>query len=252
MTEQEKLQGSTKRRSPSRRAPKAAAKASGSAEIAAPQPAVATDPSPETPAPSVETDTTPAGAAPPAEGRDLTGLPIDRFTLADLRPDDHISKNFQVFELTRSELAYRLGIDNAIDDDEVLRNAVGLVLGVMQPIRTALGPFFPNSVYRCQELERVLKQRPPGWISTSPHTLGCACDIDPRHTNIAIARWAEENLADFDQIVCECYDPARGPNSGWVHISLDPKGKGRRELLTYEWSAKARRWVYRDGLPKSD
>jgi epoxyqueuosine reductase len=57
-------------------------------------------------------------------------------------------------------------------------------------------------------------------------------------------------LPDFDQIICECYDPRKGPNSGWVHVSLLPPGAGRnrRQVLSYVVDAASGRLVYVDGL----
>jgi len=58
---------------------------------------------------------------------------------------------------------------------------------------------------------------------------------------------------DFDQIICECYDPRKGPNSGWVHISLKPPGQGtnRRKSLSYVLDPGSGRLVYVEGLQAS-
>jgi len=82
----------------------------------------------------------------------------------------------------------------------------------------------------------VLKRKPAGWISTSQHTQGCACDVEiVGKSTLDLARWAADNLPDYDQIICECFDSREGPNSGWVHISLKAPGQGvnRKELLSY-------------------
>jgi hypothetical protein len=176
---------------------------------------------------------------------------IENLHLKDLKPEDKIAPNFYVHELTRSDLALRLGIDNSLPGNDELRAAVHLTREVMQPIRDAQGRFFPNSVFRSQALERVLKKRPPGWVSTSQHCLGCACDIEiPGLTTLELAKWAAANLPDYDQIICECFDPRQGPNSGWVHISLKPPGQGtnRRQLLSYIRDPASGRWVYVPGL----
>jgi len=172
--------------------------------------------------------------------------PLEDLHLADLDPQDKIAPNFRVYELTRSEMADRLGIDNRLPDDAVLRAAVNLVREVMQPIRKEFGRFSPNSVYRCQELEEVIKRRPKGWISTSPHTNGCACDLEiPGKSTLYVAQWAAKHLPVFDQIICECFDPRQGPSSGWVHVSLRlaDQGENRRQLLSYIRDTRTRRWV---------
>jgi hypothetical protein len=161
--------------------------------------------------------------------------PISEFTLANIRHDTRIAPNFLVYELTRSELADRRGIPNNFPSDKELRAAIHLAREVLQPIREKFGSFTPNSVFRGHPLERALKNKPATWISTSQHARGEACDIEiVGMSTLALAEWARDNLS-FDQIICECFDPAKGPNSGWVHISLKAPGTGenRGQLLSY-------------------
>lgn len=167
---------------------------------------------------------------------DRKNEPISQFTLANVSHDTRIAPNFLVYELTRSELADRRGIDNHFASDQELRAAIHLAREVLQPIRNKFGSFTPNSVFRGHPLERALKNKPASWLSTSQHSRGEACDIEiVGMSTLALANWAKDNLKDFDQIICECYDPAKGPNSGWVHISLKAPGSGenRRQLLSY-------------------
>ena len=185
------------------------------------------------------------------EGRDLSAAPLASLRVADLKPQDRIAPNFRLYELTVSELADRRGIDNRIADDATLRSAVHLARHVLQPIRDAFGGFTPNSVFRSQALERQLKDKPASWISTSQHTEGRACDVEiVAKPTLELAAWARDHLADFDQIICECYDPRKGPNSGWVHISLVPPGAGRnrRQVLSYVVDPASQRLVYVSGL----
>ena len=171
---------------------------------------------------------------------------LDNLSLAGLDPQDHIATNFRVYELSRCEVAARLGIDNALPDDQVLRAAVQLVREVMQPIREAHGRFSPISLYRCQALERVLKKSPPDWISLSPHTGGWACDLRiPGLTTLALAQWASTQLPAFDEVCCECVDPDLGPSSGWVHIALRPTtlGPNRGQLRSQIRDRRNGRWV---------
>jgi Peptidase M15 len=176
---------------------------------------------------------------------------LENLHLASLDPQDLIAPNFRLYELTRSELASRSRIDNSLPGDRELRAAVSLARRVLQPIRAAFGSFTPNSVFRSQELERKLKDRPAGWISTSQHTQGCACDVEiAGKTTLELAQWAADHLPEYDQIICECYDPRKGPNSGWVHISLKTPelGANRRKLLSYIRDPDSGQWVYVDGL----
>ena len=180
---------------------------------------------------------------------DRSGTPWDRFP-AQAQAGDQVSKNFQFYELTRSELAQRLRIDNSFAAIGELRAAVNVCREVLQPLRDEFGRYSPNSVYRCQGLERALKKKPARWKSTSQHCAGEAADVEiPGMATLELARWVERNLK-FDQLICECYDPRQGPNSGWVHISLKAPGTGanRGELLSYVFDPKKRTYAYVEGL----
>lgn len=183
---------------------------------------------------------------------DLTAVSWDKFPLrAD--PGDQVSGNFKFYELTASETAERLAIDNRFSRVAEVRAAVHLCRNVLQPIRDKFGRFSPNSVFRGQDLERALKKKRSDWMSTSQHTLGQACDIEiPGMPTLELADWVASNL-EFDQIICECYDPRKGPNSGWVHVSLVPPGMGenRRKLTSYVLDARSGKYVYVAGLQTS-
>jgi uncharacterized protein YcbK (DUF882 family) len=177
---------------------------------------------------------------------------VASYRCAEVTPLTRISEHFTVRELIASEVAQRNGIDNRFETDAHLQAAVHLARTVLEPLRAHHGgPLSPNSVYRSQAVERALKNRPGSWISTSAHTTGCACDMElPGLSTLALAQWAAEHLADYDQIICECYDPSEGVNSGWVHIAVLPPGQGvnRREQLSYVRDPKTRAWVYVTGF----
>lgn len=183
---------------------------------------------------------------------DLTRKAWDRFP-ARPGPQDQVSKNFRVYELTKSDLAERLRIANGFRSVNALRAAVFLCRNVLQPLRDEFGRYSPNSVYRSQALERALKKKPASWVSKSQHTRGEACDVEiPGMATLELARWASVNL-QFDQVICECYDPAQGEASGWVHISLRAPGAGenRRALLSYVYDKRSAKYVYVEGLRAS-
>jgi hypothetical protein len=182
---------------------------------------------------------------------DLTATPVEQIGFTSLDPRALIAPNFRIYELTRSDLASRRGIDNAFESEPHLRAAIHLARQVLQPIRDHFGSFTPNSVYRGQQLERVLKNKPSTWLSTSQHARGEACDIEiVGMATLELAIWARDHLADFDQIICECYDPRKGPNSGWVHVSLKAPGTGsnRRQCLSYVIEPGSGQLVYVQGL----
>ncbi len=180
---------------------------------------------------------------------DLSATPLEEIRLAGLEPRALVAPNFRAYELTRSELASRRGIANGFASEAELHAAIHLARHVLQPVRDAFGSFTPNSIYRGQQLERALKNKPSTWLSTSQHATGEACDIEiVGMATLELAAWARDHLADFDQIICECYDPRKGPNSGWVHVSLKAPGSGenRGQLLSY--IANHGKMVYVPGL----
>ena len=180
----------------------------------------------------------------------MTATPLDKISCKELNPRALIAPNYRVYELNKSDLASRRAIDNDFTSEQHLRAAIHLARHVLQPIRDKFGSFTPNSVYRSQALERVLKNKPSSWLSTSQHARGEACDIEiVGMATLALASWARDHLADFDQIICECYNPRQGPNSGWVHISLKAPGQGtnRRQCLSYVPDTSGR-LVYVSGL----
>ena len=182
---------------------------------------------------------------------DLSATPLEEISLAGLEPRALVAPNFRVYELTRSELASRRGIPNGFASEAELHAAIHLARHVLQPVRDAFGSFTPNSVYRGQTLERALKNKPATWLSTSQHATGEACDIEiVGMATLELAAWARDHLADFDQIICECYAPRKGPNSGWVHVSLKAPGSGanRKQCLSYVADPASGRLVYVHGL----
>jgi len=184
-------------------------------------------------------------------GRNRITDPLESFSVADIRPSDRIARNFVIAELTVSEIASRRGIDNSIVTDEQLRSAIYLARNVLQPVRDHYVPFSPNSVFRSQALERVLKRKPARWMSVSQHTRGEACDIEiPGIPTLELAKWCAANLPNFDQIICECFEPEKGKNSGWVHVSLvAPGGRpNRRKKTSMVRHPDTGLWVYVDGL----
>ena len=120
-----------------------------------------------------------------ASAPDYSHTPLDAIPLTGLPPRALIAPNFRMYELTKSDLAARLGIDNGFTSEAHLRAAIHLARQVLQPIRDAFGSFSPNSVYRSQKLERALKNKPASWLSTSQHAKGEACDIEI----VANRRW---------------------------------------------------------------
>lgn len=131
-----------------------------------------------------------------------------------------LSEHFTMDELTASETATRLGIDNT-PPAEVLPNLFRLA-GVLEQIRAGLGgqPLNVTSGYRCAALNKRI-----GGAASSKHLRGLAADIaQPGVTPLELARRIAALEIAFDQLIVEC--------DRWVHVGLCD-GRPRRQLLTY-------------------
>ena len=133
-----------------------------------------------------------------------------------------LSKNFVLSEITRSNTANRLGIDNEPTKKD-LENIQRLITNILQPMRDALGPIRISSGYRNKELNVAI-----GGSSRSQHCKGEALDIqfwkDGQMCNKEIYDWVIKSGIEFDQMINE-FDYA------WIHISLKNGGKNRRIIL---------------------
>lgn len=135
-----------------------------------------------------------------------------------------LSKNFKLSELTHSQKASRLGIDNT-PNSVIIANLKLLCDHVLQPIRDHyVSPVVISSGYRSKALNAVT----PGSSNTSQHTLGQAADfVIPSIPNYDVALWIRDHLS-FDQLILEYY---HGGNTGWIHVAYSLAKK--QEVMTY-------------------
>jgi hypothetical protein len=146
-----------------------------------------------------------------------------------------LSKNFNLLELVKSDLASRLGIDNTPGPQEI-KNLQLLVTNILQPLRDKVGPIIINSAYRSPALNKAA-----GGSETSDHMLGLAADIECQEmSNYDLARVLKDNFK-FKQVILEFYTRGQ-PSSGWVHVSYGDKGQ---VLTAYKEKGKT---VYGVGL----
>ena len=150
-----------------------------------------------------------------------------------------LSKNFSLHELTKSETALRKDLDNTPPKSAVTSLQL-LVDRVLQPVRDRYNKGVKiNSGYRSPEVNASV-----GGSRTSDHCQGMAADIEiPGVANAELAAWIVANL-DFTQVILEFYTPGV-PDSGWVHVSYDPKNLKKQVLTAYK---KAGKTVYEAGL----
>lgn len=134
-----------------------------------------------------------------------------------------LSKHLSLAEVTRSESAKRNGVSN-MPTPEHLENFKLLAEKVFEPIREHFGvPIHISSGYRSKELNKAI-----GGSPSSEHCEGRAIDIDMDGsasgvTNKQVFDFIKENL-NFNQLINEF-------DYSWVHVSYNPIGKQRKQVL---------------------
>lgn len=125
-----------------------------------------------------------------------------------MNPQDKLSEHFTYEELTRSDTAVRLGIENTPNDAEI-ENLKRLAT-LLEEVKKAVGgkPVMINSGFRSKPVNDAV-----GSKDTSQHRLGCAADL--RVAGMKPREVVEACIAakvPFDQIILE-FD-------SWTHISV--------------------------------
>jgi hypothetical protein len=139
-----------------------------------------------------------------------------------------LSEHLTLSEVTKSDTAKRLGIDNN-PTPEHLANLKLLAENIFEPIRKHFGkPIFLSSGYRSKALNSAV----PGSSSTSQHCSGEALDLDQDGkqtgvTNKMVFDYIKNNL-NFDQLIWEF---GTDSNPDWVHVSWESTGKQRKMIL---------------------
>jgi hypothetical protein len=151
----------------------------------------------------------------------------------------NLSANFSLKELTKSDTATRLGIDNT-PNEETIDNLKTLCDKVLQPVRDHFGKTVTvNSGYRSSETNQAT-----GGSKSSDHVKGQAADIEIAGIpNAELAQWIMDNL-DYTQLILEFYTQGV-PDSGWVHVSYDPNNLKKQELTAVKVAGKTQ---YLNGL----
>ena len=131
-------------------------------------------------------------------------------------------KYFSLAEMTRSDTARRLGIDNTPSDD-IKKNLTLFINTVLDPIREDWGsPIIVSSGYRCPELNKAV-----GGVKTSGHLYGFCADLqvkgDLRKFSNFVIEWMKEHQMKWDQIIWE-----KSGNVTWLHLCwIGKDGKQR-------------------------
>lgn len=151
----------------------------------------------------------------------------------------YLTEHFNIYEMCKSETALRRGLDN-VPNQYVIENLTLLCQNVLEPVRAAFNaPVKVTSGYRSPDVNAAV-----GGSRNSDHTRGMAADIEiPGLPNYDLAVWIAENL-QFTQLILEFYTPGV-PDSGWVHVSYDPRDLKCQSLTAVRISGKT---LYEQGL----
>ena len=143
-----------------------------------------------------------------------------------------LTTNFSLHELTKSETALRMGLDNTPGPVETEYLKI-LAERVLQPIRDHFQKGVKvNSGYRSPDSNAAVNGS-----RTSDHCKGQAADIEiPGVPNAELAQWIMDNL-DYTQLILEFYTPGI-PDSGWVHVSYNPDNLKKQELTAMKVAGK--------------
>jgi len=136
-----------------------------------------------------------------------------------------LSKNFSLKEMTASQTAARLGINNNPSEDH-MNNLKALCENILQPVRDHYGKVVSvSSGYRSPELCVKI-----GSSVNSQHAKGQAADFEIFGvSNSDLCKWIANNL-DFDQLILEFHNVDE-PNSGWIHCSYNSAEDNRKQIL---------------------
>ena len=142
-----------------------------------------------------------------------------------------MAKWFTYSELTKSDTANKLKIDNEPKEEATKDNIIEL-MHFLDGVREGWieecedkeygdAAIVVNSGYRSEALNKALKGS-----KTSEHLLGTAADIEPKNgRNKEFFEWLKTYVADkqFSQLINEY--PDKNGKGKWIHISI----KGRNE-----------------------
>lgn len=136
-----------------------------------------------------------------------------------LDPEMKLSQWFKAKELTRSQTASRLQIDNRPNQAQ-LDNARKLAATILDPIRDQFGPIGVTSWLRVPELNR----RIPGSSRRSYHQFGLAADFVPADASLdEVMQWLSASRLPFDLAIMEY--------GSWIHIQASIGDRTPRRLL---------------------
>jgi zinc D-Ala-D-Ala carboxypeptidase len=141
-----------------------------------------------------------------------------------------LTQHFTLAELTRSDTATRLGIDN-VPPPEIVPRLV-LLAELLERIRATLNcPVIVTSGYRCEQLNAAI-----GGVTSSDHSRGHAADIAApafgTPSQVATLLAPLVSTLGIGQLILEGFRRPGGRRSEWVHVSTRAPEKAVNRVLT--------------------
>ena len=145
----------------------------------------------------------------------------------------NLTRNFTLSELTKSDTAIRMGINNNPSAEQI-EKLKALCENILQPIRDHFGRVKVTSCFRSVELCLAINSS-----ANSQHAKAEAADFECVGVDTAeLFDWIKLNL-EPDQLILEFYTPGE-PNSGWIHCSWIPEGRRASFLHAYKSEGKTK------------
>ena len=145
----------------------------------------------------------------------------------------NLTRNFSLSELTKSDTAIRMDINNNPSAEQI-EKLKALCENILQPVRDHFGRVKITSGFRSTQLCIAI-----GSSANSQHAKAEAADFEcPGVDNAELFDWIKLNLQP-DQLILEFYTPGE-PNSGWIHCSWIPEGRRASFLHAFKSEGKTK------------
>ena len=148
-----------------------------------------------------------------------------------------LSRSFTLEELTRSDTALRLNMDNTPTKEGIIKLRL-LAANLLQPLRNVVGPIRITSGYRSPALSQAI-----GSSANSQHcryeAVDCQYVFRKTMNNLKIYNALIDLDLDFDQCILEFGKPPPTAKKdtaspAWIHLSWKVSDNRREVLVAYK------------------
>tara|TARA_R100000458_G_C8093298_1_gene123075 strand:- start:72 stop:566 length:495 start_codon:yes stop_codon:yes gene_type:complete len=145
-----------------------------------------------------------------------------------------LSRSFTLEELTRSDTALRLNMDNTPTKEGIIKLRL-LAANLLQPLRNVVGPIRITSGYRSPALSQAI-----GSSANSQHcryeAVDCQYVFRKTMNNLKIYNALIDLDLDFDQCILEFGTSTHNLDGkpAWIHLSWKVSDNRREVLVAYK------------------